>query len=173
MRRKYAVSAPDAQTRGKSTTQSHRAPVFYVDLCLPEGASLKEAVHQARTEAAQQEAAGVNIQALESAARLTLANGSFEETIEDVPAIIEEFYPAATDEGDEVSVGKETLQESESISALHTLSERLAAKAEIDSDSWMFPYLLTSSPKSVTKIKLSIMVGTSRCFFNDKLTSSA
>ena len=41
--------------RGKSTTQSHRAPVFYVDLCLPEGVSLKEAVHQARTETAQQE----------------------------------------------------------------------------------------------------------------------
>ena len=37
--------------RGKSTTQSHRAPVFYVDLCLRDGISLNEAVAQAKVAA--------------------------------------------------------------------------------------------------------------------------
>jgi hypothetical protein len=86
--------------RGKSTTQSHRAPVYYVDLCLPDGVSLKQAVHQARSAAVEQAEAGVNIDALELAARNALANGAFEESEEEIPAIVEEFYPAASNEGD-------------------------------------------------------------------------
>lgn len=82
--------------RGKSTTQSHRAPVFYVDLCLRDGISLNEAVAQAKVAATQHENAGVNIAALELAARMALANGAFEEGEEEVPAIVEEFYPEAT-----------------------------------------------------------------------------
>lgn len=80
--------------RGKSTTQSHRAPVFYVDLCLRDGVSLEEAVTQAKIEAAKHEEAGVNVAALELAARTALANGSFEDSEEEIPAIVEEFFPA-------------------------------------------------------------------------------
>lgn len=79
--------------RGKSTTQSHRAPVFYVDLCLRDGVNLEEVVSQAKAEAAKQEAAGVGIAALELAARTALANGTFEDGEEEIPAIAEEFYP--------------------------------------------------------------------------------
>ena len=79
--------------RGKSTTQSHRAPVFYVDLCLRDGISLNEAVAQAKVAATQHENAGVNIAALELAARMALANGAFEDSEEEVPAIVDEFYP--------------------------------------------------------------------------------
>ena len=51
---------------------------------------------QAKLSAAQQEDAGVNIAALELAARMALANGAFEDGEEEVPAIVDEFYPEAT-----------------------------------------------------------------------------
>ena len=79
--------------RAKSTTQSHRAPVYYVDLCLREGASLADAVAEAKAEAERMAAAGVEMAAMERAARLAMANGAFEEGEEEVPAIVEEFYP--------------------------------------------------------------------------------
>lgn len=78
--------------RAKSTTQSHRAPVYYVDLCLRDGISLEEAVAQAVAEALKSEQAGVGIKALEQVARTGLGNGSFEDSEDDVPAIVEEFY---------------------------------------------------------------------------------
>lgn len=116
--------------RGKSTTQSHRAPVFYVDLSLPDGISLKEAVAQARIEAAQQEAAGVDIQALEAAARLALANGAFEDSEEEIPAIVDEFYPdedlTKSDQSAAVTGGLSADAEG---STLSKLSERLESKA--------------------------------------------
>lgn len=85
--------------RAKSTTQSHRAPVYYVDLCLREGISLEDAVSQAVADAAKNEQAGVGIKALELAARTGLSNGAFEDSEDEVPAIVEEFYPD-TESGD-------------------------------------------------------------------------
>jgi hypothetical protein len=86
--------------RAKSTTQSHRAPIYYVDLCLRDGVSLEESVSQAKAQAERESAAGVDINALEKAARLALANGTFEESEDEAPALVEEFYPEteATDE---------------------------------------------------------------------------
>lgn len=81
--------------RAKSTTQSHRAPVYYVDLCLRDGISLEEAVSQAIAEAAKCELAGVGIKALEQVARTGLSNGAFEDSEEEAPAIVEEFYSEA------------------------------------------------------------------------------
>lgn len=82
--------------RGKSTTQSHRTPVYYVDLCLRDGISLESAVNQAVDDAVKSEQAGVNIRALELAARTGLSNGAFEDSEEEAPAIVEEFYPDAS-----------------------------------------------------------------------------
>lgn len=45
--------------RAKSTTQSHRAPVYYVDLCLRDGVKLEDAVSQALVDAIQCGKAGV------------------------------------------------------------------------------------------------------------------
>jgi hypothetical protein len=117
--------------RGKSTTQSHRAPVYYVDLCLRDGIGLKDTVHQARTEAAQLEAASVDIKALEAAARLALSNGAFEETVEDTPAIVEEYFPGdESTQGDQTaSVKTDGLVESGEIEAMSKLSECLEGKA--------------------------------------------
>ena len=84
--------------RAKSTTQSHRAAVYYVDLCLRDGISLEDAVSHAVAEAIKCEQAGVGIKALEQVARTGLSNGSFEDTDDVVPAIVEEFY-SETGEG--------------------------------------------------------------------------
>lgn len=81
--------------RAKSTTQSHRAPVYYVDLCLRDGVSLEDAVSQAVADGIKSEQAGVSIKALEQAARLGLSNGAFEDSEDEATAVVEEFYPDA------------------------------------------------------------------------------
>lgn len=79
--------------RAKSTTQSHRTPVFYVDLTLRNDDTLAEAVALARSEAQRFAEAGVETALLETAARQALLNGVFEESEDEAPAIVEEFFP--------------------------------------------------------------------------------
>ena len=79
--------------RAKSTTQSHRTPIYYVDLVLREGMSLLEVWPKAKEEAAQAEAAGLDFAALEESARQGLSNGAFEESEEDQPEVLAEFFP--------------------------------------------------------------------------------
>lgn len=80
--------------RGKSTTLSHRTPVYYADLTLREGLILTEAVAAARAEAEKDAAIGVDALRLEDTARQAMANGAFEDSEEEAPDILEEFYPA-------------------------------------------------------------------------------
>lgn len=82
----------ELKLRGKSTTQSHRTPIFYVDISVREGLTLEEAITQAQATDRQRKASGYNQQALDNAARLGFANAAFEEDDEEVPAILEEFY---------------------------------------------------------------------------------
>lgn len=90
--------------RAKSTTQSHRAPVYYVDLCLRDGINLEDAVSQAVAEAAKSEQAGVGIKALEQVARMGLSNGAFEDTEVEASAIVEEFYSETGEGGGKTGV---------------------------------------------------------------------
>ena len=90
--------------RGKSTTLSHRSPVYYVDLCLRESVTLEEAVVQAKAEAQRQADAGIDVAALEAAAREEIAHGAFEDSEEDTPAILEEYYPEGRSMADEEEV---------------------------------------------------------------------
>jgi hypothetical protein len=83
----------ELRLRGKSTAQSHRAPIYYVDLTLRVGIKLREAVDQARTERAALEADGIYQTALDDAARQGFALGAFEEGEEDGLAVIEEHFP--------------------------------------------------------------------------------
>lgn len=114
--------------RGKSTTQSHRSPVYYADLCLTDGVSLKQAVHQAKSAAVQQKDAGVSIEALEQAARRAIANGAFEDGADEIPAIVEEFYPEPDAGHEAESTG--TQGGSESVSSSSALADRLGAKVK-------------------------------------------
>lgn len=83
----------ELRLRGKSTTQSHRAPIYYVDLTVRAGMSLAEAIAGARAEDEHRKGAGFNQVALEEAAREGFANGAFEESEEEGATVIEEFYP--------------------------------------------------------------------------------
>lgn len=83
----------ELKLRGKSTTQSHRAPIYYVDLVVRSGLTLEQVIAQARELDEQRRASGFDQVALDEAARRGFGNGAFEELEEDVPAVVEEFYP--------------------------------------------------------------------------------
>lgn len=91
---RLADLALELKLRGKSTTQSHRAPIYYVDLCLRNGQSLEVAVAEAKERDELRRQAGIDQAALDEAARKGLSNGLFEEQEEDIPALLEEFLPA-------------------------------------------------------------------------------
>lgn len=83
--------------RGKSTTQSYRAPVYYVDLTLREGTSLHDAIQMAKDIDQQSRQSGFNQSALDQIARQGYGNARFEVNAED-GLDVEEFY---TDEHSE------------------------------------------------------------------------
>ena len=78
--------------RGKSTTQSYRQPVYYVDLTLREGIDLQSAIHTAREIDQQSKQAGFNQKALDQMARQGFANAKFEMDLEEGLDVVEEFY---------------------------------------------------------------------------------
>ncbi|AIV77372.1 hypothetical protein X994_2767 [Burkholderia pseudomallei] len=90
-----ACLALELRLRGKSTTQSYRAPIYYVDLTMRSGSTLEEALTQAQELDARRKLAGFDQAALDDAARLGFANGAFEDSPEERAAVAEEFYPAA------------------------------------------------------------------------------
>jgi hypothetical protein len=86
----------ELRLRGKSTTQSHRTPIYYVDLLTRSGASLSEALQAARASHEERKAAGMDQTALDEAARSGLALGAFEESAEEGATVVEEFYPESS-----------------------------------------------------------------------------
>ena len=78
--------------RGKSTTQSYRQPVYYVDLTLRDGVDLQSAIHTAREIDQQSKQAGFNQEALDQMARQGFANAKFEMDLEEGLDVVEEFY---------------------------------------------------------------------------------
>lgn len=85
----------ELKLRGKSTTQSYRSAIYYVDLSVRAGSTLEEALGQARELDARRKAAGFDQAALDAAARLGFANGAFEDGAEEQAAVAEEFYPSS------------------------------------------------------------------------------
>jgi hypothetical protein len=83
----------ELRLRGKSTTLSHRTPIYYVDLTLRAETTLAQAVASARTEWEARKAAGMDQAALDEVARAGFALGEFDESEEDGAAVVEEFYP--------------------------------------------------------------------------------
>ena len=78
--------------RGKSTTQSHRTPIYYVDLTVRDETTLDESIALARSLAGIRQERGIDQGALDEAAREGFAAALFEESEEDVPGVLEEFY---------------------------------------------------------------------------------
>ena len=87
----------ELKLRGKSTTQSHRTPIFYVDLVVRSGMTMEQAITEARRLDGERQQAGFDQAALDEAARQGFANGAFEDLEEDVPAVVEEFFPPSSD----------------------------------------------------------------------------
>ena len=87
----------ELKLRGKSTTQSRRTPIFYVDLVVRSGMTLEQAITDARRLDGERKQAGFDQAALDEAARQGFANGAFEELEDDVPAVVEEFFPSSSD----------------------------------------------------------------------------
>ncbi|MFB9123574.1 hydrolase or metal-binding protein [Paraburkholderia dipogonis] len=85
----------ELKLRGKSTTRSYRSAIYYVDILVQSGLTLEQAIGRARELDSQRKASGFDQAALDEAARLGFGNGAFEESGEDVPAVVEEFYPEA------------------------------------------------------------------------------
>ena len=83
----------ELKLRGKSTTMSFRQAIYYVDLVVRSGLALEQAIAEARQRDATRRESGFDQEALDEAARKGFANGAFEDLAEDVPAVVEEFYP--------------------------------------------------------------------------------
>ena len=79
--------------RGKSTTQSYRQPVYYVDLTLKDGVSLNEAIRTAKEIDEQSKDAGFYQEAVDFVARQGFANANFEMNDGEGLDVLEEYYP--------------------------------------------------------------------------------
>lgn len=84
----------ELRLRGKSTMQSHRAPIYYVDLTVRCGMSMTEAIATAQAEHESRRTAGFNQAALDVVAREGLAAGLCEDPGEEGNLVAEEFFPA-------------------------------------------------------------------------------
>ena len=85
----------ELKLRGKSTTMSYGTPIYYVDLVVRNGLTLEQVIAQAMELDERRRASGFDQTALDEAARKGFANGASEDLAEDVPAVVEEFYPEA------------------------------------------------------------------------------
>ena len=84
--------------RGKSTTQSYRTPIYFVDLTLRDGVTLKDAVQHARAIDRELSEHGFDQAALEAAAKLGYVNSCFEVDSDGMLDVAEEFYPVETED---------------------------------------------------------------------------
>ena len=107
----------ELKLRGKSTTQSHRAPIYYVDLTLRADQTLKEAVTHAREEAKGRENLGIHQTELDKVAQAGLMNAWFEYGEDEGLQVMAEFS------GERATQTKDSLAQSTS-----GLSNKLAGK---------------------------------------------
>ena len=107
--------------RGKSTTQSYRTPIYYVDLTLREGVNLQEAITAAKQIDEQSKLAGFYQEALDHVARQGFANAQFEVGGEEGLDIVEEFYSEETN----ATTQSPTEQQSESFSHVQDIQQVL------------------------------------------------
>ena len=87
--------------RGKSTTQSYRTPVYYVDLTLRDGIHLQEAIETAKEIDQKSKASGFNQMALDQMARQGYGNARFEVNVEEGLDLVEEFYAVDAQQQDQ------------------------------------------------------------------------
>ncbi|WP_176331621.1 phage capsid protein [Burkholderia vietnamiensis] len=111
----------ELKLRGKSTTQSYRSAIYYVDLGVRSGNTLEQALIEAKELDARRRAAGFDQAALDAAARAGFANGAFEDSPDETAAVAEEFYPETT--------GQSESRDSNASDGAATLRQKLERKA--------------------------------------------
>lgn len=109
--------------RGKSTIQSYRQPVYYVDLTLQEGVDLQTAIQTAKDIDQQGKQAGFYQEALDHVARQGFANARFETDMEEGLSVVDEFYP----EQDQQTYEKQPLSESLAQDMRNNLQQSVSA----------------------------------------------
>ncbi|MFM0526445.1 phage capsid protein [Paraburkholderia strydomiana] len=120
----------ELKLRGKSTTQSYRSAIYYVDLGVRAGSSLEAAITEARELDARRRAAGFDQDALDVVARAGFGNGAFEDSIEDGAAVTDEFYPEKS--GDDHGHGEGNAHvDAGGTSAASSLRDRLDQRAAL------------------------------------------
>jgi hypothetical protein len=82
-----------------------------VDLVLDSSATLEGALAECQRIAMERAAAGFDQAALDEAARQGFANGAFEETEDEVGAVVEEFWPEAGIQQGDAMAGKKSLND--------------------------------------------------------------
>ncbi|KGD60929.1 hypothetical protein T9A_02127 [Alcanivorax jadensis T9] len=105
----------ELKLRGKSTAQSHRAPIYYVDLTLRAEQSMKGAVTHAREESQAQVNLGINQAELDKVAQAGLMNAQFEYSEDEGLQVTEEFY--RNEANQDTSVSKQSTSLKEALSA--------------------------------------------------------
>ena len=90
--------------RGKSTTQSHRSAIYYVDITVRDGMTLDEAITAARATDLKRLECGYDQVALDEAALIGFNNANFEDSEEEVAAIVEEFYTDGVESGEGLQI---------------------------------------------------------------------
>lgn len=90
--------------RGKSTIQSYRTPVYYVDLTLREGIHLQEAIQTAKEIDQKSKLCGFNQAALDQTALLGYENLQFAVSGEGNADLVEEFYTNGVTEVEKFNV---------------------------------------------------------------------
>ncbi|WP_175911627.1 phage capsid protein [Burkholderia sp. BCC1640] len=90
----------ELKLRGKSTTQSFRSAIYYVDLGVRAESKLEQALIEAKELDTRRREAGFDQAALDAAARLGFANGAFEDSPDERAAVAEEFYPQDAPQSD-------------------------------------------------------------------------
>lgn len=79
--------------RGKSTTQSHRSAIYYVDLTVRDEVSIEDAIVEAHQINEHRKECGYDQTALDDAARLGFGNAAFEFSEDEILDIVEEYFP--------------------------------------------------------------------------------
>jgi len=119
--------------RGKSTTQSHRSAIYYVDLTVRDDISIEDAIVEAKQIDEHRKECGYDQIALDHAASLGFSNAAFEFSEDEIPEVLEEFYAteetvASVEEGNVVIRSAAT-----SIGNKPSLREKLDQKAGVAS----------------------------------------
>jgi len=90
----------ELKLRGKSTTQSRRSAIYYVDLSVRSGCTLEQALGEAKELDTRRRASGFDQAALDAVARSGFANGACEDSPDEQAAVADEFYPHAASQPD-------------------------------------------------------------------------